>query len=373
MTNLDIQKAYLGLDEVDKVYLGSEVIWPTEIDYSTEPLTLKAVGSSPAYITVNSRYSGGTVYYRENGGAWSALSPGQRLDLFVGTPVQLMGYSGATSLFSGGTQGGTYEVYGNVMSLIYGENFIGQTTIPSGLVDCFYSTFRKCQSLVSIKNLVMPATTLSQGCYRSMFNKCWYLTELPDVFIPSGAILTSACCRYTFEELGASASTPVEVPFGFLPSTNIAERCYEGMFKGSNILSAPELPATTLAPSCYMDMFRNCTSLATAPELPATILTDYCYNGMFSGCTSLTTAPELPATILAQNCYRYMFYGCRSLNYITCLATDIFANTCTTGWVVGVASTGTFIKAASMTGWGTGANGIPTGWTVQDYVEPNNS
>ena len=318
MTNLEINKCYVGLDQVDKVYLGSEVIWPTEIDYSTEFLTLKAVGSGPAYITVNSRYSGGTVYYRENGGAWSALSPGQRLQLDM--PVQLMGYSGATCLFSGGTQGGTYEVYGNVMSLIYGENFIGQTTIPSSLVDCFYSTFRECQSLVSIKNLVMPATTLSSGCYRSMFNKCRYLTELPDVFIPSGVMLTSACCRYTFEELGASASTPVEVPFGFLPSTNIAERCYEGMFSTANI----------------------------------------------------SVAPMLPATSGANNCYFRMFFSCRNLGTIYCLLET--PSTATTNiWVANVAATGTFYKNPSATGWTSDINGIPTGWTVQDYVEPNNS
>jgi len=62
-----------------------------------------------------------------------------------------------------------------------------------------------------------------------------------------------------------------------------------------------------------------------------------------------------------------MFYGCTSLNNIKCLATDISASYCTIGWVTGVAATGTFTKAASMTNWTTGANGIPSGWTVQNY------
>lgn len=62
-----------------------------------------------------------------------------------------------------------------------------------------------------------------------------------------------------------------------------------------------------------------------------------------------------------------MFYGCANLNTITCLATDISAQYCTNNWVYGVAASGTFTKAASMTSWSTGVGGIPRGWTVQDY------
>ena len=42
-----------------------------------------------------------------------------------------------------------------------------------------------------------------------------------------------------------------------------------------------------------------------------------------------------------------MFYNCSKMNYIKCLATDISANEFTSGWLTSVASTGTFVKAAS--------------------------
>ena len=113
-------------------------------------------------------------------------------------------------------------------------------------------------------------------------------------------------------------------------------------------------------------MFKDCTSLTTAPELPATTLADKCYSYMFKGCTSLTTAPELPATTLATSAYTYMFDGCTSLSSIKCLATNISASYCTTNWVKGVASSGTFTKASSMSSWTNGVNGIPNGWSVQD-------
>ena len=92
---------------------------------------------------------------------------------------------------------------------------------------------------------------------------------------------------------------------------------------------------------------------------------------MFGDCTALTTAPELPATTLVYQCYYGMFYGCTRLNYIKCLATDKSASYCTDNWVNTVAATGTFVKDPNMSTstWGTGVNGIPTNWTVQDASE----
>ena len=131
-----------------------------------------------------------------------------------------------------------------------------------------------------------------------------------------------------------------------------------------SLTSAPELPATTLTEYCYYLMFHDCTSLTVAPELPATTLASYCYANMFRGCTSLTVAPELPAETLVDRCYNRMFYGCTNLSSITMLATDISAYYCLKDWVSGVASSGSFTKAAAMTSLPTGTSGIPGGWTV---------
>ena len=146
-------------------------------------------------------------------------------------------------------------------------------------------------------------------------------------------------------------------------------------YKYTNILSAENLvlPAKTLTSNCYAGMFYGCTSLTSAPVLPATTLATECYSNMFYNCTKLTTAPELPAKTLANYCYRYMFSDCTNLNYIKCLATDISATSCTSNWVSGVASTGTFVKDASMSSWTTGTSGIPSGWTVQDDGVPTDN
>ena len=201
------------------------------------------------------------------------------------------------------------NVYGNIMSLTDGDNFENANTVNDyAFCYLFYDYFEgESFPVVDAKNLILPATTLTNGCYINMFAGCTSLT------------------------------------------------------------SAPALPATTLAEDCYYNMFAGCTSLTTAPSvLPATTLASNCYSSMFYHCTSLTTAPELPATTLAKGCYASMFFGCTSLNYIKCLATDISASNYTNAWVNGVASSGTFVKNPNMSSWTTGYNGIPTGWTVQD-------
>ena len=170
---------------------------------------------------------------------------------------------------------------------------------------------------------------------------------------------------YTFAYLFGDCTSLTEAPA--LPATTLASECYSSMFFGCTSLTrAPALPATTLVNYCYQYMFQGCTSLTQAPALPATTLADYCYDSMFYGCKGLTEAPALPATTLADTCYSNMFYQCSKLAYIKCLATNIHISSSTYNWVHGVAKSGTFVKAPSMTSWKTGTSGIPSGWTVQN-------
>ena len=220
------------------------------------------------------------IKYSLNGGAWTQWDY-SAITLNTGDTIRMKGnnsngFSTSSSNYNQFQMTGKISASGNIMSLLYDDNFERKLTIPCN--DCFYRMFYGCAALTT----------------------------------------------------------------------------------------APELPATTLAINCYDNMFYGCTSLTTAPDLPAITLANYCYRSMFSGCTSLTTAPDLPATTLVVNCYAYMFYRCTKVNSITCLATDISANSCVVNWVSGVASSGTFIKAKTMTSWKTGISGIPSGWTVRD-------
>jgi hypothetical protein len=291
---------------------------------------------SKDYFTIESLEDNNTIYWKatsteitktisvstDNGQTWTEFTasyddgtpeyvPTTIATLNAGEKVLVKGensaYATSVAIYNYFSTNGQFEVKGNIMSLISGDSFANADELTT--IRTFCSLFRGCTYLISAGNLVLPAITLSEYCYRNMFLEC------------------------------------------------------------TSLITPPKLLATKLEYQCCQSMFDGCTSLTTAPELPATKLEMNCYNSMFYGCTSLTVAPELPATTLASNCYGYMFQGCTSLNYIKCLATDISASNCTTNWVIGVASSGTFVKAASMSSWTTGINGIPEGWTVETATE----
>lgn len=248
-----------------------------------------------------------------------------------------------------------FDVYGNIMSLLYDDNYQSANYVGDY---AFAGLFAECTNIINANNLVMPATTLSAFSYFKMFFNCTGLLNSP---ILPATTLAYSCYRTMFSGCTSLTAAPV------LPATTMKTYCYNAMFYGcTSLTSAPALPATTLADSCYQSMFSGCTSLTTAPVLSSTTLAERCYRTMFEGCTSLTTSPTLPATILLIECYDNMFYQCSDLSSITMLATDISANRCLNRWVGGVAASGTFTKAASMTSLPTGNSGIPSGWTIQN-------
>ena len=343
MTNFDINKAYVGDTQVDKIYLGTDVVWggsEPEPIYSAMPLTFKIISAGTIYWKAqNTAYTRTIEYSLDSGETWTSITSNAgdsapSISVNAGDIIQFRGDNAAYAAnasnyntFRDSTA--KFEVEGNIMSLIDSENFATATTLASSYT--FIYLFHDCTGLTSAENLILLATILTENCYGSMFQGCTSLTTAP-----------------------------------VLPDTTLAIECYNSMFAGcTSLTKAPELPVTTLAQRCYRSMFQGCTSLTTAPVLPATTLAQYCYNSMFAGCTSLTSAPELPATTLKSWCYRSMFNGCTNLNYIKCLATVISAASSLTNWTKGVAPTGTFVKHPNTT-WPTGVNGIPAGWTVKD-------
>jgi len=226
-------------------------------------------------------------YSLDNGETWSesvmeeevtelAIATGDKIMCKFEVTQEMIEQADYPITFLNFRSSGRVNVQGNIMSMLYGDNFVGQTTLINNLT--LGNVFRRCK-VVSAENLVLPATTLTDRCYAQMFMECEYLTTAPE-----------------------------------LPATTLADSCYTYMFNGCTSLTvAPKLPAITLVNDCYDSMFNGCTSLTLAPELPATTLASLCYMSMFEGCTSLVTIPELSATTLAEDCYSSMFYGCESL------------------------------------------------------------
>lgn len=263
-----------------------------------------------------------------------------------------------------------YLLYGNENMYNHPDKklLLPATTLSEG---CYYGLFRGCLSLSKAPEL--PATKLTPECYRQMFRYCTALTTAPEL---PATTLEASCYREMFKNCTGLTATPV------LPATTLAVDCYREMFNNcTSLTTAPELPATTLTENCYDSMFAYCTGLTTAPKLPATTLATQCYSGIFWECTSLTTAPELPATTLATQCYEYMFYKCTKLSSVTCLATDITATSCTDYWLncagidASVTSRTLHIKTGQSTtdaNWdlSSSGDGGPMVWTAVADMQP---
>ena len=294
-------------------------------------LTIDVVTGGTIKLFGTTAAAGAEMSYRLNGGSWVKYQDGgaptvSALTVSSGDKVEFKGASVPDAmnyyLFSsiGTSETATYNIYGNIMSLIIPEYFESLTTLPTYGV--FDNAFSSRTGLLSSKDLVIPLKSLVfPGQYTSQ--------------------------NITFINM-------------FMSCTNMTE--------------APSLPATTLCSNCYRGMFSGCTSLVSPQDiLPATALQSSCYYRMFYNCTSLEKAPVLPATAASSSCYEEMFRGCTSLNFIECHITPGYSAQYTSGWVSGVTTTnGVFIAHSNDTYWETGNNGIPSGWVrcnSNNYVE----
>ena len=293
-------EAYSVRDIETSTTVSATCVYNPDHDYSQDYLTFRILssGAVPWNLVTDQTPTAQAraIQYSLNDGPWVSITADSttKIQVAAGDVVRFKGTNnkycdGNNKSYNGFdannvSNAATFNVEGNVMSLIYGDNFADNSEIPNGSTFTFNSLFRR-SNVVSAENLVLPASAMTESCYRGLFSKC--------------------------------------------------------------------------------------TTITTAPQLPAMVLADSCYKYMFEDCTSIETAPDLPAPVLVVSCYEAMFTGCTSLNYIKCMATSGFnASKCKSNWVTKVAASGTFVKDSSVsTGtWGSGANGIPTGWLVYDDV-----
>lgn len=200
-------------------------------------------------------------YSLDNGTTWTSITAAKSttngFDVVAGDVVKFKGentgYGVSTNYaqnhFLHTTAGFTAE--GNIMSLLYGDNFVGQTTLPSTYT--FRGFFENITATGDASNLILPATSCTEQCYRNMF-------------------------------------------------------------AGTNIVTPPKLPALTLAPYCYCNMFINAKQLEVSPDLLAPVLVTGCYSGMLHMQGSMTEAQKklrycrcLATNISASNCVSNFF------------------------------------------------------------------
>lgn len=232
-----------------------------DTDWSTEYLQFKIVDANPEGKSIVYKPNTGAtqnnftapIQYSINGGTWTTIGDEVGTtytidNLSNGDVIRFKGLNPTYCLdknaewgFSGSSIG--FDVKGNIMSLIYGDNFSGQTAMTSAWT--FYQLFASTE-LLSSKDLVLPSIELTESCYRSMFGNSTSMTETMDV----------------------------------LPATIGANTCYAYMYNNTRIKTAPVISISDVSQltSACTNMFASCSALIRATSLTqGTLGNNYAY------------------------------------------------------------------------------------------------
>ena len=293
------------------------------IDYSTQYFTIESLQDSNAIkMQRNKSPNNPTLSYSlDDGETWTTttisgavtfatISTGQKI-IFKGTNGN---FATAWDNYNYFTANKQFKVYGNIMSLLNGDDFKensefnGHTNHCAGL---FRSTY-----LVDASNLILPATTLYESSYNGMFRGCYNLAYGPKL----------------------------------LPALDVPHDGYSSMFEGCiKLVEGPKIDAITVSgDGAMMRMF--------------------CMSRNSKVTAAMTKSPILriknPSSYA--NIYQQLFYGNGNITEVTILAEG--TNLSFDNWL-GYTNSGGVIKKLSTTTLVSGYNGIPNGWTAVDYTE----
>ena len=145
-----------------------------------EPLTFEAKEAG-AKVSFKLKSGMTGVQYSTDGSTWSDYSSNQEITLAnVGDKVMFRGNNATYAInatdYSNFSCSKDCYVYGNIMSLIHPTGYATLTTLTTDYT--FFGLFWNNEHIVKLatKPLVLPATTLTKGCYGYMFMGCKGLT-----------------------------------------------------------------------------------------------------------------------------------------------------------------------------------------------------
>ena len=195
--NGELGRPYLCyLQDQGKIAWDSEQPGPTPHDYSKDYLTFRITKSGN--IIWNGSASKTIMYSKDSGSTWTSISPKNTFSVSKDEVVFVKGNNSTYydsfikyNYFGGTATTAQFSVEGNILSMIYGDSFSGQTTISSE--NTFRRLFYKCTGLTSAENLIFP-NNITYMCYEGMFQDCTSLTIAPTI-----TKLGSGCCARLFQ------------------------------------------------------------------------------------------------------------------------------------------------------------------------------
>ncbi len=207
----NVPNIYFGDDEVQKVFLGNELVWPA-VPYEEQYFTIYVLSGGTLFINrelnldyETTIYRGAVVDYSVNGGAWQTSIPGggpfsyspdlSGITVSAGDTIRFRSdytgwntYRGLPYNLTFNRSTCYYNAYGNMNSLVYADNFLEHTT---GAVEAAWAHLFENSNIVSGENLYTPGGTYGDWALFETFYGCTHLLYPPTIrasYCPSVAM-----------------------------------------------------------------------------------------------------------------------------------------------------------------------------------------
>ena len=311
------------------------------VEYSTDERTWQELGTTSTTALTYNIPANGRVYLKANANSWGTGN-------------------GDTEFINSMTATANYSVGGNILSLLYGSSFAGQTVVPSGSTSTFKRLFQNCTTLVKADNLILPEIIPDYGLL-SIFSGCSSLTTAPDLSNVT-SIGIDGLSRIFF---GCTALTGT-IDLSGLTTIGNYGMAYS-FYNCSSLVTAPDLSNVTTIDNYGMEsIFSGCSSLATAPDLSN--VTSIGSSGMkstFQGCNQLQSCDLSGLATLGSDAMTSSFLNCSSLNSVDIRSMTTWDTNKARGWLYRVAPTGTIYINSAIDGVipENDTSGIPSRWT----------
>ena len=252
----------------------------------------------------------------------------------------------APDKYSTFTANGRFNVSGNIMSLLYGDNHYDKTDTRA-YTYTFGSLFRDSTNLIDASQLKLPTGHLNAADLLGLFRGCTGLVHGAPLYAPN---IPDSCCYWMYYGCTSMTEMPTIAATSMIKDNGDPANygLYYAFYGCSNMEGEVKLNIVGEVAQQVLDAcFSNCSKITSA---------DLAFNGA-----------------LGKMALRGAFVGCTSLSHVKCLATSFYddgtaANGSLYNWMNNVSSTGVFVQAEGMQ-WPQGKSGIPTGWLAYDEGE----